>query len=153
QRDNGFEKLAAEQAEGGFFSDYWVFLRHNKKWWLLPLLAVLLLFGALLWLSGTAAAPFSFTLFLPVHPRGRGVRADGGASAEPTPRAVQRRVRADMSPPARRRFLVPSRLWVVVCAGALVPLLVHKLTTLDLRYGLAVFGGLAALAVLAAFVR
>ena len=37
------------------------FLRHNKKWWLLPILLVLLLFGVLIFLSGTGAAPFIYT--------------------------------------------------------------------------------------------
>ena len=33
------------------------FLRHHKKWWLLPILIVLLLFGVLIFLSGTGVAP------------------------------------------------------------------------------------------------
>jgi hypothetical protein len=39
------------------------FLVHNKKWWLLPVVGVLGLLGTLLLLSGTAAAPFIYTLF------------------------------------------------------------------------------------------
>ena len=54
---------AVGQARGGFLGEYLEFLRHNKKWWLLPLLAVMVLFGLLLLLSGTAAAPFIYTLF------------------------------------------------------------------------------------------
>jgi hypothetical protein len=38
-------------------------LRHNKKWWMIPILAVLLLFGLLLILGSTGAAPFIYTLF------------------------------------------------------------------------------------------
>jgi hypothetical protein len=38
-------------------------LRHNKKWWMIPILVVLLLFGVLLLLGGTGAAPFIYTLF------------------------------------------------------------------------------------------
>ena len=38
-------------------------LRCNKKWWLLPILCMLLLVGCLLILGGTAAAPFIYTLF------------------------------------------------------------------------------------------
>jgi len=38
-------------------------LKHNKKWWIIPILGVLLLFGALLMLGSTAAAPFIYTLF------------------------------------------------------------------------------------------
>ena len=54
------------QAQGpapGILAELWSFLRENKKWWLLPILVVLLGFGVLLVLSGTAAAPFIYTLF------------------------------------------------------------------------------------------
>jgi hypothetical protein len=47
----------------GLFAEYWHFLRHNKKWWLLPILMILVLFGAFLLLSGSAVAPFIYTLF------------------------------------------------------------------------------------------
>mgnify|MGYP001574355102 FL=1 len=44
--------------------DLWNFLRARKKWWLLPVILVLLAVGALLVLtSGTAVAPFVYTLF------------------------------------------------------------------------------------------
>jgi len=39
------------------------FLVETKKWWLAPVILCLLLFGALVFLSGTAAAPFIYTLF------------------------------------------------------------------------------------------
>ena len=39
------------------------FLRTNKKWWLAPILLILLVFGALLFLSTTAAAPFIYSIF------------------------------------------------------------------------------------------
>lgn len=38
-------------------------LRHNKKWWLIPIILVLALFGLLLVLGSTGAAPFIYTLF------------------------------------------------------------------------------------------
>ncbi len=38
-------------------------LRHNKKWWLIPIILVLALFGLLLILGSTGAAPFIYTLF------------------------------------------------------------------------------------------
>jgi len=59
---NELEK-AGEELRGGALAEYWAFLCHNKKWWLLPLLAVMLLFGVLLALSGSAMAPFIYTLF------------------------------------------------------------------------------------------
>ena len=47
-----------------FFKDFWGFLEERKKFWLLPIITMMLLFGALLVLtSGTAIAPFIYTLF------------------------------------------------------------------------------------------
>lgn len=47
-----------------FFKDFWGFLKERKKFWLLPIITMMLLFGALLVLtSGTAIAPFIYTLF------------------------------------------------------------------------------------------
>ncbi len=61
-KSSSFEQLA-EQKSAGFFADIWDFLTHNKKWWLTPIVVVLLMLGALIFLSGTAAAPFIYTLF------------------------------------------------------------------------------------------
>jgi hypothetical protein len=61
--DNEFERIAAKQADGGLVAEFLDFLRHNKKWWLLPIVAILLLLGVLIFLSTTAAAPFIYTLF------------------------------------------------------------------------------------------
>ncbi|HEX3593788.1 MAG TPA: DUF5989 family protein [Polyangiaceae bacterium] len=57
------ETLADVEGEPSFFAELLYFLRKNKKWWLVPMLISLLLFGILLLLSGTAAAPFIYTLF------------------------------------------------------------------------------------------
>lgn len=57
-----FEKAAQEQPVGAL-REFIDFLRDNKKWWLLPIVIVLLVFGALVLVSGTAAAPFIYTLF------------------------------------------------------------------------------------------
>ena len=47
-----------------FLGDLWGFLKVRKKFWLLPIILVLLLFGVLIVLtSGTAIAPFIYTLF------------------------------------------------------------------------------------------
>lgn len=47
-----------------FLRDFWGFLRTRKKFWLLPIIVVLLAFGGLIVLtSGTAIAPFIYTLF------------------------------------------------------------------------------------------
>lgn len=48
----------------GFARDLWGFLRHRKKYWLLPIILTLLFFGALIvFASGTAIAPFIYTIF------------------------------------------------------------------------------------------
>jgi hypothetical protein len=60
---NDFEKAAAEQHQESLIAEFWSFLAHNKKWWLLPIVIVLLLLGVLILLSGTAGAPFIYTLF------------------------------------------------------------------------------------------
>lgn len=47
-----------------FIKDLWAFLKVRKKFWLLPLIVILLLFGVLIVLtSGSAIAPFIYTLF------------------------------------------------------------------------------------------
>ncbi len=47
-----------------FIIEMWAFLRFRKKYWLVPLLLLLALFGAIIVLSqGTAIAPFIYTLF------------------------------------------------------------------------------------------
>jgi hypothetical protein len=44
-------------------AEFWQFIIHNKKWWLIPIVTVLFLFGVLMLLGSTAAAPFIYTLF------------------------------------------------------------------------------------------
>jgi hypothetical protein len=58
-----FEKAAADAQSESLVSEFWAFLAQNKKWWLLPIVIVMLLLGTLIMLSGTAAAPFIYTLF------------------------------------------------------------------------------------------
>ena len=49
---------------GELVLELWSFMRERKKFWLLPIVAVLLLFGALIVLTqGSAVAPFIYTLF------------------------------------------------------------------------------------------
>ena len=48
----------------GFFKEFWAFLRERKKFWLLPILLMMLLFGGLIVLTqGSAVAPFIYTIF------------------------------------------------------------------------------------------
>lgn len=47
-----------------FLSDFWLYLKERKKFWLIPILVIFVLFGGLIMLtSGTAVAPFIYTLF------------------------------------------------------------------------------------------
>ena len=46
------------------FKEFWDFLKVRKKWWLTPIVIVLVLLGALIVFSqGSALAPFIYTLF------------------------------------------------------------------------------------------
>jgi len=47
-----------------FLKDLWGFLKIRKKFWLLPIILILLLFGVLIVMtSGTAIAPFIYAIF------------------------------------------------------------------------------------------
>ena len=47
-----------------FLKEFYLFLKERKKYWLLPIIIVLALFGALIVLSqGSAVAPFIYTIF------------------------------------------------------------------------------------------
>lgn len=47
-----------------FLKELWLFLRTRKKYWLVPLIVILILLGGLIVLSGgTALAPFIYSLF------------------------------------------------------------------------------------------
>lgn len=54
---------AGRQPPPGVVREFFLFLRTNKKFWLLPLLSALLLIGLVAFLGGTAAAPFIYSLF------------------------------------------------------------------------------------------
>jgi hypothetical protein len=59
------EQFASEAAgqRTSLAAEFWDFLKHNKKWWLLPILAVLVLIGVLVALGTTGAAPFIYPMF------------------------------------------------------------------------------------------
>ena len=59
---NDFER-EAEGEQIGILAEFWDFLKHNKKWWLIPIIVALLLVGVLIILGSTTAAPFIYTLF------------------------------------------------------------------------------------------
>ena len=48
----------------GLLKEFWLFLRVRKKWWLLPIIIVMVLLGGLLvFAQGSALAPFIYTIF------------------------------------------------------------------------------------------
>jgi hypothetical protein len=47
-----------------FLREFWLFLRVRKKYWLLPIFIMMIIFGGLIMLTqGSAVAPFIYTLF------------------------------------------------------------------------------------------
>lgn len=60
--DSDFSRAASERSTT-FLGEIWQFVRHNKKWWLIPIICTLLLVTLLVIFAGTGAAPFVYTLF------------------------------------------------------------------------------------------
>ncbi len=49
---------------GGLFGELWAFMKARKKFWLLPIVVVMVLVGALLvFAQGSVLAPFIYTIF------------------------------------------------------------------------------------------
>ncbi len=47
-----------------FLAELWAFMRERKKYWLIPILVMMVIFGGLIVLvQGTAVAPFIYTIF------------------------------------------------------------------------------------------
>lgn len=55
--------MVKEKDESSFVGELWALVHAKKKYWLIPIIVVLLALGLLVALSGTAAAPFIYTLF------------------------------------------------------------------------------------------
>lgn len=47
----------------GLVREFWMFLKQNKKWWIIPMVLVFLVVAALMIFSGSPVAPFIYTLF------------------------------------------------------------------------------------------
>jgi len=58
-----FSDITNTSKQSGFLSEFASMLMHNKKWWLTPIVLVLILFGLLIILGGSSYAPFIYTLF------------------------------------------------------------------------------------------
>ena len=52
--------MSAESAKRGLAEDVWEFLKHNKRWWLAPIVIALLILGALFLFGGSTAGPFVY---------------------------------------------------------------------------------------------
>ena len=57
-----FETQARGERQG-LVAEFMSFLGENKKWWLLPIVLVILVLGTLVILGGSGLAPFIYTLF------------------------------------------------------------------------------------------
>jgi len=64
-RLSSLENVAAvAEAQVDFLAEFWRFLRVRKKFWLLPILIIMAMFGGLVVMfHGSAVAPFIYTLF------------------------------------------------------------------------------------------
>jgi hypothetical protein len=60
--DSDFDRAASERSTT-FVGEFWQFLRHNKKWWLAPIIVTLLLVAILISLAGAGGGPLIYTLF------------------------------------------------------------------------------------------
>ena len=60
---DNFSRIAETEGDTSIFREFLEFLKTNKKWWLGPLILVMVGLGGLLLLTSTAAAPFIYTLF------------------------------------------------------------------------------------------
>ena len=61
-RKNDFEKAGQEKPES-LLREFLQFVIENKKWWMIPILVMLLGLGLLSMLSSTGAAPFIYSIF------------------------------------------------------------------------------------------
>lgn len=58
-----FREVAAEAQPVGTVRELIRFLKHNRKWWLVPVLVASALLAIIAFLSSSAAAPFIYSLF------------------------------------------------------------------------------------------
>jgi hypothetical protein len=62
EKKNAFEE-AAQRPQSNLLSEFYSLLKVNKKYWMIPIIVMLLIFGLIIVVGGTAAAPFIYTLF------------------------------------------------------------------------------------------
>ena len=56
-----FESAARQRR--GLLREYWEFLRFHRKWYLIPVVAALVVLGILVFAAGSSVAPFIYTMF------------------------------------------------------------------------------------------
>jgi hypothetical protein len=60
---NDFKQMARSSRDLSFVAELGAMIHKQKKYWLIPIIVGLLLLGLLVFLGGTGAAPFIYTLF------------------------------------------------------------------------------------------
>ena len=58
-----FEQIAQTEGKKSVASEFWFFLSQTKKWWLVPILVILLVLVVFMWVSGSAAGPYIYSFF------------------------------------------------------------------------------------------
>ena len=61
--DNAVDDFESLDSEQGLIAEFWEFLLENKKFWMIPIVMVMVILGGLIAAGGTAAAPFIYSLF------------------------------------------------------------------------------------------
>jgi Family of unknown function (DUF5989) len=61
--EKDLRQLSEQRSRTGIVGELVGFMAHTKKWWLTPIVLMLLLLGVLIVMGGTGAAPFIYTLF------------------------------------------------------------------------------------------
>ncbi|MBI3735600.1 hypothetical protein HY256_03695 [Candidatus Sumerlaeota bacterium] len=62
-KEDPAQDSAPEPENMSIVAEFLLFLRENKKWWLIPMVVMILLLGALIFLGSSPVAPFIYTLF------------------------------------------------------------------------------------------
>jgi hypothetical protein len=62
-RSAGAFANAAQGRSRGLPSEVWAFARQHKRWWITPIIIILLIVAALVFLGGTGAGPLIYPLF------------------------------------------------------------------------------------------
>ncbi len=62
-RDSQEFEEQADQQQLSLAAEFWLFIKENKAWWMVPILIAFGVLGLLVLLSATGAAPFIYTLF------------------------------------------------------------------------------------------